>query len=229
MRQHAAMRGSVGQIVEKRYLENFISGKSEVQDVLHYDSAAKLLTVEDPQFVFYIRNIGWKSFARSIGFNNFTSENKYDFALSFAGSDRDIAEALFNRLRDEEIEVFYDKNEQHRILAEDIEEYLRPIYQSEAELVVCILGPEYPKRIWTRIESEAFRVRFANGEVIPIWLDTAALGAFDESRRVGGVEFSRKEPLNDQVADIASLLVRKLRERREESKSPVSNSRVPAA
>ena len=28
--------------------------------------------------------------------------------------------------------MFYDKNEQHRILAEHVEEYLRPIYQSEA-------------------------------------------------------------------------------------------------
>ena len=48
----------------------------------------------------------------------------YDYALSFAGSDRDIAEALFRELQEREFEIFYDKNEQHRILAEDVEEYL---------------------------------------------------------------------------------------------------------
>ena len=50
------------------------------------------------------------------------------------------------------MEVFYDQNEQHRILAEDVEEYLAPIYASDALLVVCILGPEYPKRIWTKFQ-----------------------------------------------------------------------------
>ncbi|HYS09029.1 MAG TPA: hypothetical protein VEP66_09800, partial [Myxococcales bacterium] len=45
---------------------------------------------------------------------------------------RDIADAIFKGLDEREIAVFYDKNEQHRILAEHVEEYLRPIYQSEA-------------------------------------------------------------------------------------------------
>ena len=49
--------------------------------------------------------------------------SRYDFALSFAGADRNIAEALFRVLSDDEMEVFYDLNEMlHRILAEDVEE-----------------------------------------------------------------------------------------------------------
>ena len=39
-----------------------------------------------------------------------------------------------------EFEVFYDKNEEHRILAENVEDYLGPIYRSEAAFVVCFLG-----------------------------------------------------------------------------------------
>ena len=37
------------------------------------------------------------------------------------------------------------ENEQRRILAQDVEEYFRPIYQSEAQFVVVLLGRDYPK------------------------------------------------------------------------------------
>ncbi len=86
-------------------------------------------------------------------------DSKYDFALSFAGSDREIAEKIFNGLIENEFAVFYDKNEQHRILAENIEDYLVPIYHSEAKYVVCLLGPDYPKRVWTKFESDQFKER----------------------------------------------------------------------
>jgi hypothetical protein len=79
-----------------------------------------------------IRNISWRQFARQIGFMTIEFKRRYDFALSFAGTDREIASLLFTKLAENEVEVFYDKNEQHRILAQDVEEYLRPIYQTEA-------------------------------------------------------------------------------------------------
>ncbi len=43
-----------------------------------------------------------------------------------------MAKKLFELLSDLEFSVFYDSNEQSRIMATDIEEYLAPIYQSEA-------------------------------------------------------------------------------------------------
>jgi hypothetical protein len=216
VKQHPELSGSVGQIAEKGYLAKFIADHAEAREVLHYDQSAKQLTVEDPQFVFYVRNISWNRFAKELGFAGVTFDRKYDFALSFAGADRPIAEELYNQLVDEEVEVFYDKNEQHRILAADVEEYLRPIYQSEAAFVVCVLGPEYPKRVWTRIESDAFKERFNNGEVIPIWLDSAPESAFDRSRAVGGIEFLTEQTVEPQIGGIVKLLRKKLAEYREE-------------
>jgi hypothetical protein len=178
IRKFGVLRGSVGQVVEKGFLADLIKNDADIRRILHYD--AKILTIEDPQLAFFIKHIPWAEFAREIGFVEVTFEKRYDFALSFSGSDRDVADALFHALDDEEVAVFYDKNEQHRILAENVEEYLRPIYQSEATLVVCLLGPEYPKRIWTKIESDAFKERFKNGEVIPIWFSNAPTGMFDE-------------------------------------------------
>jgi len=214
IRENAALRGSVTQIVEKGYLQELIQGDADIAAVLHYDPTSRQLTVEDPQFVYFLRNISWSRFAADAGFLTMEFPSRYDFALSFAGADRAVAKALFERLEECEFETFYDRNEQHRILAEDVEDYLRPIYQSDAEYVVVFLGPEYPKRVWTRFESQQFKDRFKSGAVIPVWFANAPTGIFDESTRVGGVTFDPTGDLYVQVKEVATLLCRKIEEKR---------------
>ena len=122
--------------------------------------------------------------------------------------------AILHSLQEHEMEVFYDVNEQHRILAEDVEEYLAPIYSSDAQFVVCVLGPEYPKKVWTKFESKQFKDRFKTGEVIPVVLDTAPLGVFDEASRFGYFSWKTKEASAPQVARLTELLVQKCAARR---------------
>jgi TIR domain len=209
---HPAQRGSVGQVVEKGYLASFITGNPDFEAVLHFVPATHILTVEDPQFVFFLRNLGWNKFAERVGYLNIRFASRYDFALSFAGADRPIARMLFDLLTEAEFEVFYDENEQSRILAENIEDYLAPIYRSEASYVICLLSPEYPKRIWTKFESEHFRQRFGEKSVIPIWFATSPPGMFDESSRVGGIIFDPVGNQAFQLARIVDLLKRKVAE-----------------
>ncbi len=215
---HPEQRGSVSQVVTKGYLADAVASSGDIQRVLHYDSSSKLLIVQDPQFVFYIRNLSWPRFAEEVGYISLEFASRYDFALSFAGSDRDIAEALFRQLQEHEFEIFYDKNEQHRILAEDVEEYLAPIYSSDAQLVICILGPDYPKRVWTKFESEQFKERFKTGEVIPIVLSTAPLGVFDSASRVGHIRWDRAADFGSQLQAAVDLLVSKCAEMRKRTK-----------
>jgi hypothetical protein len=214
IRQHPNLRSSVSQVVDKGFLQQLIDADPDIKLVLHFDSDSTQLTAEDPQFFFYLRNIPWRRFARDIGFISVDFERRYDFALSFAGSDRKIAEAIFGELTEAEVEVFYDKNEQHRILATDVEEYLRPIYQTEAQFVVVLLGPDYPNRIWTKIESDAFKERFQDGNVIPIWFKNALPGMFDETRRIGGIVFDPDKECGPQVTEICRMLLQKLFEAR---------------
>jgi hypothetical protein len=209
MASHPEQRGSVGQVVEKGYLDTFLLKNAEFAEILHYEPSTHILTVEDPQFVFFLRNQSWTRFAERVGYVNTDFKSRYDFALSFAGQDRDVAERLFQLLAEEEFEVFYDKNEQHRILAENVEEYLAPIYRSEASYVICLLGPEYPKRVWSKFESEQFEERFGKGGVVPIWFTTAPPGAFDESARVGGYTFDPAEARDPQLQELVDMLKRK--------------------
>jgi hypothetical protein len=208
------LAGSVTQIVEKGYLRDLITSDTEISGVLHFDAESRVLTVEDPQYIYFLRNIPWSKFPKEVGFLSIEFPSRYDFALSFAGSDRDVAAAVYAALQDMEFEVFYDRNEQHRILAEDIEDYLRPIYQSDAEFVVALLGPDFPKRIWTKFESDQFKLRFKSGAVIPVWFANTPPGMFDETTWLGGITFDRSATFDSQVASIADLLRRKLGEKR---------------
>lgn len=207
--RHPAQRGSVSQVVAKGFLKELIDGSDDIQRVLHFDPFNSTLVVQDPQFIFYIRNLSWQQFAEEVGFVSLEFPSRYDFALSFAGSDRDMAEALFSALQERELEVFYDRNEQHRILAEDVEEYLGPIYASDAQLVICILGPDYPKRVWTKFESDQFKLRFKSGEVIPIVLSTAPLGIFDTATKIGHIVWDCGGDFSKQVVSTADLLIQK--------------------
>lgn len=213
-------KGSLTQIVEKDYLVDLLRTVPGIADVVHYEVRNHLLTVEDPQFVFYLRNIAWTRFAEDVGYLGINFPSRYDFALSFAGSERNVAEAIFVNLGEREIEVFYDKNEQHRILAEDMEDYLRPIYQSDAQFVVVLLSKEYPKRIWTKFESQQFKERFKKSGVIPIWFSDAPPGTFDESSRVGGMIYDVRGDLHLQVAAICETLAKRMTDSRMAKTTP---------
>lgn len=210
---HPTLKGSVSQVVDKRYLEGVLATYPEVADVLHFDPDTKVLGAEDPQFVFYIRNIAWKKFAERVGYLNVDFKSKYDFALSFAGANRDLAERIADRLKDRELAPFYDKDEEHRILAENIEDYLAPIYRSEATYVVPLLDHEYPTRIWTKFESDQFKRRFGEKSVIPVWYSNVPPATFGEDRNVGGIVFDVAADIHEEANRIANLLAAKMRDR----------------
>ena len=54
----------------------------------------------------------------------------YDVAFSFAGDDRQIVESLANRLKQQNVSVFYDRDKQSQMWGENLQEYLTDIYLS---------------------------------------------------------------------------------------------------
>lgn len=218
IKDNPAHRGSVGQVVSKGYLDTLMRDKSAVLDeFFHYQPETSVFTVEDPKLVFYLRSINWKSFVKEVGFSTSEFPGKYDVALSFAGADRQFAKTLFDLLSDREVSVFYDENEQHRILAEKVEAYLNPIYRSEAAYVVPLLSPEYPKRIWTKFESEQFKNRFGDRAVIPLRFYTAQDGYFSDASDYGGLGFDPNGDCPAQLEMIAETICKRLQEDRLQS------------
>lgn len=218
------LKGSVSQVIDKGHLDTLLSHNPSIAELIHFEAKTDLLTTEDPKFLYFIRHLIWSKFARQVGYFSIDFDSQYDFALSFAGENRDLAEAIASALINREISVFYDKNEQHRILANDVEEYLAPIYRSESKFVIALLSKDYPKKIWTKFESEQFKQRFGENSVIPIWYSDASPGVFDESRKVGGITFDVSGDLSSQSHSIVESLALKLAEERQaEAEAAISD------
>jgi hypothetical protein len=184
---------------------------------LHYEPSTSVLSVEDPKLIFYLKNVIWRVFTRQVGYKGNYFKGRYDFALSFAGADRVLAKAIHDTLDAREVEVFYDENEQHRIIAQNLEDYLAPIYRSEASYVLVLQSPDYPKRIWTKFESDNFRERFGSGAVIPIRFTNVTPGFFSDDAKYGGLSYDPGKDMTNQVAAIADVLCKRLIEDRASS------------
>ena len=149
-------------------------------------------------------------FTLQVGYRAYYFKGRYDFAFSFARPNRDLARTLHDLLTDCEVVSFYDESEQHNIIAQNIEDYLAPIYRSEARYVVVLQSPEYPKRVWTKFESDNFRERFGTGSVIPIRYTTVVPGFFADEAKYGGLTFDPAEDIKRQAQEIAITLCRRI-------------------
>lgn len=112
------------------------------------------------------------------------------------------------------------------ILAADVEQYLGPIYNSEARFVIALLSKDYPKKIWTKFESENFKERFGDNSVIPIWFSDAAPGMFDESARLGGFMLDLTESIDQQISGITDSLVKRAGAERSEEEQASKDREV---
>lgn len=221
MSTHPEMKGSIGQVIDKGWLSALLNDteKREIlQPYFHFEETTRILSVEDPKLIFYLKNIGWRSFTKSVGYKADYFGSRYDFALSFSGANRGIAEKLHGKLVEREVVCFYDFEEQHRILAQNVEDYLAPIYRAEAKYIVVILSKDYPKRIWTKFESDIFKDRFGENAVIPLRYGDFEPGFFDDVSKYGSIPFDPNQDEDEQIDLIVDLLCKRLIEDREASR-----------
>ncbi|MBD1539186.1 TIR domain-containing protein [Arthrobacter sp. S13_S34] len=221
--KNPVLRGSVGQVIKGGHLnDHLLKNHDQLGDLVHYDSETRILAVEDPQIFFFIRHLQWNKFSERLGYFDVAFSTSHDFALSFAGTDRDVAEKVARALQEQEISVFYDFDEQAQILGIDVESYLAPIYQSEASFIVPIMGEDYPERLWTRFESKQFENRFGENAVIPVWFSHISHGMFDDSRKYGGVTLDRSQPIDIQIDRLTEHLSERLKDFRLSHTSPTA-------
>jgi hypothetical protein len=212
MRKHPNEKASVSLVADRGYLEN-LTKIDDIAEILHFDPDSKVLSVENPMLIFFLRNISWSDFIQEIGFTKVEHKENYDFALSFAGEDRAFAESLRDFIEDLGHTVFYDLAEQHRFLGQNVEEYLRPIYESDSRFVIAILGEMYGIKRWTLFEASSYKDRFKTGQVIPIWSSKIPASATDQSRDVGYLQFDPDGDPQQQARDHAQILSHMIKDR----------------
>ena len=101
-------------------------------------------------------------------------EYDYDVALSFAGEDRELAEALAELLKNDEYKVFYDKYEVARLWGENLHDNFSDIYKNRSRFCVMFVSKHYAQKQWANHERQSAQARaFENsvGYILPIKLD----------------------------------------------------------
>ena len=104
--------------------------------------------------------------------NKFT----YDFAISYAGEDEEIANGIFQSLTEKynDFNIFFAKRDRNKLIGEDGEEFFENLFTS-AKQVIVILSESYKKKEWTRYEWDIIKERNKENRCIPIKIDNVRI------------------------------------------------------
>jgi hypothetical protein len=136
---------------------------------------------------------------------------EFDFAISFAGENRDFAREVAVQLEMLDAHVFFDEHFEANFLGRAWSAQFERIFSRDSRLVVCILDKAYSEKIWPTFERECFQPRVAAGEVIPIYLDeTKFVGIRQDTV---GIKFARSTDPAEEKGRITDEIAFKLIER----------------
>lgn len=132
---------------------------------------------------------------------------RFDFALSFAGAQRDIARELRNALVRRRFKVFFDEDFEFEMFGTNGIEYLRKVYSEESRYCIALIAKEYDKKIWTKLEREIMQARqLTSGDdiILPVLISDYKPRWLLKSR----IYFDLK---NRSITDLVELLKNKVK------------------
>jgi hypothetical protein len=132
--------------------------------------------------------------------------SSFDVAISFAGSEREFAEKLAERLRAAGIIVFYDNFYPEHLWGKNLTAFLDEIYRKSARFCVIFVSREYKDRQWTNHELRSAQAKALEVKgleyILPVKVDDTELEGLPPN--VGYVSISLG------IDKIAELLIKKL-------------------
>ncbi|UJX41676.1 TIR domain-containing protein [Desulfovibrio sp. JY] len=204
------IRGSINNIKEKR-LTTLLGSSSTCYQHFYYNRDTKYFAIEDPAIFYFLKHLDWDRLRRDCGFRDTGKDYEYDFAISFAGENRELAKEISEQLEVFDTRVFIDENYEANFLGKAWHAQFELIFSNTSRLVICLLDQYYKAKIWPTFESECFLPRVADGDVIPIFLDESIFPGIPHD--IIGVKYSW-DPSNDKWKDeITDKIVYKLMER----------------
>lgn len=142
------------------------------------------------------------------GNNRQGSDEDYDVAISFAGTERTQAEHLATQLRNRGVRVFYDGFFGAQLWGKDLAEFFGDIYRRRARYCVMFVSADYRDRIWTTHERRSAIARAIEQRdeyILPVVVEEVDLLGLPPT--VGYV--SADEHTIEQIAE---MVVEKLRD-----------------
>ncbi len=143
-------------------------------------------------------------------------EYDYDVALSFAGEDRELAEALAELLKNDGYKVFYDKYEVAQLWGENLYDNFSEIYKNRSRYCVMFASKHYAQKPWANHERQNAQARaFENSVayILPIRLDDTEIpgilptvGYLDgRSMSINEIYLILKEKLTGEPSPVTSV------------------------
>jgi TIR domain len=147
---------------------------------------------------------------------------QYDFALSFAGEDRNKAKVLSDILKSRNLRVFYDEDEQAGLWGKDLYQRLQEIYRYSSRYCVIFVSSSYKDKLWPRHELKQAQARnfsssSGEGYILPIRVDETEIPGINQT--VGYISW-----LNHSPEQIVDLLESKLNDISEDLSGNLSTS-----
>lgn len=143
------------------------------------------------------------------------ASHEYDIALSFAGEDRSVAEAVASLLAEKNIRVFYDLYEEAALWGKDLYQHLCHIYRDRARFCLVFLSASYAQKSWTRHELKQAQARAIseNAEyILPLRIDDTEIPGISSTMAYIDLR-------NRSISDVVTIVLKKLGQ-----SSPISRS-----
>lgn len=142
---------------------------------------------------------------------------EFDVAISFAGADRAVAGEIYAELRGAGYRVFYDQEQQHRMLGEDLAQYLHDVFLRRCRYAVVVVSDSFIRSKWAgNWEWPAMLARMQSQRevyVLPYLIEDVRLPGLNPT--IGFVSGDQARP-----PEFAQIVVRKLRTRPESPLGP---------
>lgn len=191
-------RGSINNIKESR-LATLISSKPICDRYFYYNSETKLFAIEDPALFYYLKHLSWDALRTSCGFRNEASDFEFDFAISFAGENRELAREISAQLVTLDSAVFFDEFFEANYLGKAWHSKFADIFSRNSRFVVVLLDKNHVEKIWPTFERECFTPRVADEAVIPIYLDDTPVPGLPKD--IVGIPYKSKSVVSNEITD----------------------------
>lgn len=196
------VRGSINNIKEKR-LSILIESKPICERYFYYNPETKHFAIEDPALFYYIKHLDWDSLRKICGFRVGERDYEFDFAISFAGENRELARTIVKQLELLDCSVFYDEFFEANYLGKAWHSKFKDVFAEQCRFVLCLLDKHHLDKIWPTFERESFSPRVSEEAVVPIFLDDTLFPGIP--RDIVGIRFdaggATPEQLENRVTD----------------------------
>src|SRR5882757_3294033 len=142
---------------------------------------------------------------------------EFDVAVSFAGADRKVAREISAVIGGAGYQVFYDTDQQHMLLGEDLAQYLHDMYFRRSRYAVVVVSADFVRSKWAgNWEWRAVLARMQSQRepyVLPYVIQDVPVPGLNPT--IGYVSMDQCQP-----GEFGELVVRKLRAGLESRESP---------